>query len=239
MKDVRLVPYIKKLEHSYSFGVFPTIELLENKPGIVVKVLIHSRGKQNSGVQKILSLCQKKGIRTESNDGLIQKIGGNENSYAVGVFMKYKEEIEPGKNHLVLVSPEDTGNLGTMVRTALGFGIKNIAIIRPAVDCFDPKSVRASMGSIFGVKIEYFEDFGEYQKRHDNKCFVFMTDAKKELSEVKFTSPFSLVFGSESAGLDGSYESVGESVFIRQTKDIDSLNLSIAAGIAMYQSFVK
>ncbi len=239
MKDVRLIPYLKKLEHSYSFGVFPTIELLENKPENVVKVLIHSRGKQNSGVQKILSLCQKKGIRTESNDGLIQKIGGTENSYAVGVFMKYKEEIEPGKDHLVLVSPEDTGNLGTMIRTALGFGIRNIAIIRPAVDCFDPKTVRASMGSIFGVKIEYFDYFSDYQKKHDNKCLVFMTNAKKELSEVKFVSPFSLVFGSESAGLEESYKTVGEAIYIKQTKDIDSLNLSIAAGIAMYRSFVN
>jgi len=234
MKDVRIIPYMKKLEHTYSIGVFPTIELLENKPETVVKVLLHSRGKQNSGVQKILGICTRKGIKTEFNDGLFNKIGGNDNSYAIGVFMKYEDKIEIDQNHLVLVSPEDGGNLGTMIRSALGFGITNLAIIRPGVDRFDPKVVRASMGAIFQFNVEYFDDFDTYKRDYKNKCYIFMTSASKELSQIKFTTPYSLVFGSESAGLSSEYENKGELVYIRQSDKVDSLNLSIAAGIAMY-----
>lgn len=235
MKDVRLIPYLKKLEHSYTLGVFPTIELMENKPDQVIKIIFHPRGKQNKGVQKLVSLCLKNNVRTEWNDGLIKKLGGNDNTYAVGVFDKYLGKIETGKNHLVLVNPEDSGNLGTMLRTALAFGVENVAIIRPAVDIFDPKTIRASMGSAFRVNIEYFDDFDAYTKAHQNKCYLFMTDGAKKLHQVVFESPFALVFGGESSGLSKEYRKYGQTVIIPQTDKVDSLNLSIAAGIAMYE----
>ena len=65
------------------------------------------------------------------------------------MFSKYKGEVKKGESHLVLVNPEDGGNLGTMIRTALAFDIHDVAIIRPADDVFDPKVIRSSMGSIF------------------------------------------------------------------------------------------
>lgn len=239
MKDVRLISYLKKFEYSYSFGVFPTIELMENRPRNVIKVLFHPRGKENKGVQKLVSLCAKFGIKTEWNEGLIKKLGGNDNTYAVGVFGKYKDELEKDRNHLVLVNPEDGGNLGTMMRTALAFGISNVAIIRPAVDIFDPKTVRASMGSIFKVNVEYFDNFETYKQSHDNSCFLFMTDGAKKLDEVSFVKPFSLVFGGESSGLAKEYKKYGTTVLIPQSGLVDSLNLSIAAGIAMYSASQK
>jgi len=239
MKDVRLVPYQKKFDYTYSLGVFPTIELLESKVEQVVKVVFNSRGKQNSGVQKLVGLCGKNQIRTEWNDGLIKKLGGGENTYALGVFLKYFEKIDLEKNHLVLVNPEDGGNLGTMLRTALAFGIENVAIVKPAVDVFDPKTVRASMGSIFKLRIEYFTDFESYKKVCKNECYVFMTAGAKNLDDVLFSDRFSLVFGGESAGLPREFAKYGESVVIPQSDKVDSLNLAIEAGIAMYTASTK
>lgn len=234
MKDVRLIPYMKKLEHSYAIGVFPVIELLEKRPETVVKIIFQSRGKGNSGVQKIVDLCKKHNIKNEWNDGTIKKLGGTDNAYAIAAFMKYKDELETGVNQLVLVNPQDAGNLGTIIRSGLGFGIRNFAIIAPGVDVFDPKAVRASMGAVFSVKVQYFVDFEEYQKAHKNNCYTFMVHGKDELSNIKFKSPFALVFGSESAGLPAEYFSLGTPVHIEQTSAVDSLNLSIAAGVAMY-----
>lgn len=236
MKDVRIIPYMKKLEHSYAMGVFPVIELLEKKPAEVVKVIFQSKGKDNSGVQKIVDLCKKHNVRTEWNDGTIKKLGGVDNTYAIGIFMKFKNVLEVGANHVALVNPQDAGNLGTIIRSGLGFGIKDFAIISPGVDLFDPKTVRASMGAVFGVNVEYFTDFEEYSKVHKNHFYTFMVHGKDELSKIKFNAPFSLVFGSESAGLTAEYFSLGTPVYIEQTKDVDSLNLSIAAGVAMYMA---
>lgn len=236
MKEVRLIPYQKKFSYSYSLGVFPTIELMEKHPSSIIKIIFHSRGKQNKGVKRLFDFCLQNKVKTEWNDGLIKKVGGNDNTYAVGVFEKYSNSLKEGNNHLVLVNPEDSGNLGTMVRTALAFDIFDIAIIRPAVDSFDPRTVRASMGAVFTSRIEYFESFNEYQLKYKNSCFVFVTRAKKELSGVNFKRPYSLVFGSESFGLGKEYTGIGESVGIKQTDNVDSLNLAIAAGIAMYQA---
>lgn len=234
MRNVKLTSYQKKFDHSYSFGVFPTLELLTYQPKSVIQVLLHPQGKTNQGVQKIIDLCHQKSIKTIWDSGLIKKIGGLDNTYAVGVFEKYTQTINPETNHIILVSPEDTGNLGTIIRTTLGFGISNIAIIKPAVDCFDPKTVRASMGAIFRINIEYFSDFSDYQKRFSNNLYLFRTDAKHELSSIKFSPPFSLVFGSESSGLSKDFDNLGTDVKISQSQNIDSLNLSIAVGIALY-----
>jgi len=237
MNDVKTVPYQKKFGYSYAFGVFPTIELLENKPKEVIKVMLSSRGKSNSGVQKIISLCSKHQIKTEWSDGLISRIGGNKNTYAVGVFQKYSCKINNEENLIILVSPEDTGNLGTVLRSCLGFGIDNLVIIKPAVDVFDPKTVRASMGSIFKIKFQYFDDFDKYRLEHKNNLYLFMTNGKEELSGVEFTSPFALVFGSESAGLPKEFASLGKSVFVKQSGQIDSLNLASVVAISLYEAF--
>lgn len=65
----------------------------------------------------------------------------------------------------MLHHPSDSGNLGTILRTALGFGLKNIAIIRPAVDSDDPRVVRASMGAAFSLNIRHFDSFEQYSVR--------------------------------------------------------------------------
>ena len=60
--------------------------------------------------------------------------------------------------------------------------------------------------------------------------------SKKKLNETEFVKPFSLVFGNEATGLDDSFLSVGTSVIIAHSDRIDSLNLPIAASIAMYEA---
>ena len=67
-------------------------------------------------------------------------------------------------NHVVLVNPGDMGNMGTIMRTMLGFNYYNLAIIRPGVDVFDPRVLRASMGAMFHLNIEYFDSFEDYGK---------------------------------------------------------------------------
>lgn len=51
----------------------------------------------------------------------------------------------PPARHVVLHNPSDVGNVGTILRSALGFGFRDVAIIRPGVDPFDPRVLRASM----------------------------------------------------------------------------------------------
>jgi RNA methyltransferase, TrmH family len=227
--------YKKDLGYSYTLGFFLTIELLMNKPDHVIEVIISSDTNDQEGLQKVNFLCQKHQISLTVSDKQINILSPKGNCYAIGVFKLYEEEISQAQNHLVLVNPSDSGNLGTMIRTALGFNINNLAIIRPGVDIFDPKAIRASMGSLFSINFSYYDSFEDYEKQHSNHLYPFMLQAKQKLQEVEVQSPFALVFGNEATGLDSSFLDKGTSLIIPHSNRIDSLNLSIAASIAMYE----
>ncbi len=235
--DVQLKSYKKSFEYSYSLGVFPTLELLNFKHDKVIKVVISENSRENQGVMKILDICKKKGIEVEINNKAINRISKKENCYAIGVFEKYETMLNPLKDHVVLVNPSDMGNLGTIIRTILGFNIKELAIIRPAVDIYDPKVVRASMGALFRLHFQYFDDFESYMGSFNHDIYPFMLNAKETIHTVspKGDKPFSLVFGNEGSGLGDEFLDIGTSVIIPHSDEIDSLNLSIAVGIASYE----
>ncbi len=236
---MKLKPYKKDFEYSYAIGVFPTIELLTHRPGEALKILLSSKAERNKGATRIRELCATRGIAIEIADRQVDKLAGNENSYAVGVFRKYENALSATANHLVLVNPTDMGNVGTIMRAMAGFDMLDLALIEPAVDVFDPKAVRASMGAIFQLRFAYFESFAAYRKLFTRNLYPFMTNGAKNLGEVRFESPFALLFGSEGAGLSDEYGSIGTSVTIPQSKRIDSLNLSLAVGIALHKAYTS
>jgi RNA methyltransferase, TrmH family len=233
---MQLKPYKKDFEHSYSFGVFPTLELLEHRADHVTTVLISSKGSKNEGVLKITEICERGRIRIEANDRLVERVSPRENVYAIGVFQKYRERLRKGRDQVVLVNPADMGNLGTIMRTMLGFGMLDLALVRPAADAFDPRTIRASMGAIFQVSFQYFDTFNDYREAFNPNLYPFMTNGKQVLGNLAFARPFSLVFGNESAGLPEEYREMGTSVTIRHRPAIDSLNLPVAVAIALYEA---
>jgi TrmH family RNA methyltransferase len=128
------------------------------------------------------------------------------------------------------------GNVGAIARTMVGLGIANLALIKPAIDIFDPKTVRASMGAVFRLSFEYFDSFGDYRDNFGHNLYPLMTNGRESIDRVRFKPPFALIFGSESHGLSDEYLDAGTSVAIPHSSRIDSFNLSIAAAIAIYES---
>lgn len=234
--DVKFQQYKKEFSYSYAYGVFPTLELLSHRKEEVIKVLLHSKGQNNKGILEIKNISKKNNIPIEIADKLIEKLTASKNNYAIGIFKKYKNELDPKSNHLVLVNPSDMGNMGTIIRTMVGFAITNLVIIKPGADIFDPKVIRASMGALFQVKFSYFESFTLYNNLPRNN-YTFITDATYPLRAITFKKPFSLIFGNESSGLGEEYYHIGTKVKIPQTATIDSLSLPIAAGIALYETY--
>jgi len=229
--------YEKDMDYSYTLGIFPTIELL-NRKSIAVSKIIFSSEINKDIENKIIELCNNK-IEYTYDDKLIKKISDKENCYVIGIFNKYYSNLDLNEPHVVLVNPSNMGNVGTIIRTMLGFNYKNLAIITPSVDIFNPKVIRASMGSIFGVNIKLFSSFDEYKETYNkHKIYTFMTDGKLKLNEIEKDNLVSLVFGNESSGLDESYKNY-ESVVINHSNEIDSLNLTIAIGISLYEFSLK
>jgi len=132
--------------------------------------------------------------------------------------------------------------VGTILRTALGFGVEDVALIRPCVDVFDPRVVRASMGSMFQLRIRTYEDFAAYEAEPPARpLFPFMLAGSRSLPDViaqGIPEKWTLVFGNEGSGLPAEFAHKGQPVRIPSNERIDSLNLSIAAAIGIY-SFTR
>jgi TrmH family RNA methyltransferase len=234
-EHTQIKPYKKDALYSYTLGAFPTYELILSKPEAVLKVLIHSGYTDADGIK---ALCTRSNIPIEVNNKLIGRLSDKENCSVVGVFKKYSCRLAEDKPHIVLVNPSNMGNLGTILRTIVGFGIYDIAIVLPGADIFHPKSVRASMGALFKLNFQLYDSFDDYRSEFNkHELFTFMINKENTQNIKNCPKPrlFSLVFGNEATGLDDSYLNVGTSVMIPQTADVDSLNLTIAVGIGVYE----
>lgn len=237
MFEPKLKRYQKKFEYSYAFGIYPTLDLLKYRKDSVYKVLIKSKTDNSQEIEEIKELCNVNGISLEVQDRAIEKIAFKENTYVVGVFKKYDCDLELDTKHLVLVEPRNMGNVGTIIRTMMGFGFKNLAIVKPAADIFDPKVISSTMGAVFQMNFKYFDSFEEYlEKFPKQNIYPFLLGGSKNIKEVEFKKPFSIVHGNESRGLPEEFKEFGESVYISHTSDIDSLNLSIATGIGLWEA---
>lgn len=240
--DLPLRTYKKEFGHSYTFGVFPTLELVQHRPDAVLRVLVNEAGLKNRGVIKLEEACAQHRITFEVNTRLVERLAPKENAYVVGVFQKYEGTLRRGSDHVLLVNPSDMGNLGTIIRAMLGFGVTDLGILKPGADLFDPRVTRASMGALFAITCHYFDTFDDYRSAYlsnGRALYPFMTDGAITLSDVQFNHPFTLIFGNESAGLSPEYKSAGQSVMIPHSDAIDSLNLTIAVGIALYEAGKK
>ncbi len=237
--------YKKEAEYSYTLGAFPTLELVDAMPEKVIEIIVHSSFTDKELIEE---KCRKvfddgrvgRPIRIRQDDKLIDKISDKENVYVAGIFEKYGCELKKDTRHIVLVNPSNMGNLGTIIRTACGFGYYDLAIIEPAADIFNPKTVRASMGSLFRIRHQKFESFAEYKRQYcdssDRALYPFMLDGSSSLKDAPKPDSecFGLIFGNEATGLPHEFSEYGCPVRIEQTEFVDSLNLTIAAGIGMY-----
>ncbi len=231
-----LEPYSKKLDYSYCLGYYPCLTLLENRPEAAFRLLTSPVG-EGAGVEALRAKCAALGIREESAPRVLRRESGKDNCFAALAFRKYQSRLDPSLPHAVFCQISDGGNLGTALRSAVGFGYTDVAVIKPCVDAFDPHVLRASMGAFFLLRLHVYDTFDEYAREFGGReMYPFMLDGAIPLGEAvaRADKCHSLIFGNEASGLDAGFKTVGQCVKIPQSPKIDSLNLSVAASVAMY-----
>ena len=227
-------PYKKDFDYSYTSGASITVELLKTNPDLVETVYIHSNFNQPD---KIMRLCAQNGIACICDDAVFKRVNQKENLYVLGIFRKFSSMIAANASHVVLVNPGDMGNLGTIIRTLAGFNIHNLAIITPAADIWNPKTIRASMGSFFHMNFQHYESIDKYLEAFPkHKIYTFMLDGELELypGNIPRQQLFSLIFGNEATGLSEHFRHIGTSIKIPQSRLVDSLNLSVSVAVGVY-----
>lgn len=138
---------------------------------------------------------------------------------------------------LVLDRIQDPGNIGTILRTAIAVGLKEVILINGTVDVFNPKAIRAGMGAQFSLKFGYLENLAELKnivKLQQRK--IWLTTPHQGIScytnEFKLANSI-LVFGEEANGIQDF--SVGEKTMIPTLSDIESLNVAQAATVYLFE----
>lgn len=150
-----------------------------------------------------------------------------------------KPEIQNLKDNITLVldAITDPGNMGTIIRTADWFGIKNIICSPQTVDVYNPKVVQAAMGSLFRLNLIYMSltDFlGLNAKQYNIPVFGAHLNGSS-LYTVKLPPSGFLIIGSESHGISSELEKfTGKKITIPlYGKKTESLNAGVATAIIL------
>lgn len=134
----------------------------------------------------------------------------------------------------------DPGNLGTIIRTSDAASAACVIVGKGCADAYNPKTVRATMGSIFHIPIIYVEDLTKvlYQlKSQGLKVIVSHLEGKVSHRDVDYSGPTVLVFGNED---DGVSEGIAEICDIKTVIEMpgasESLNVAVAHGIMIFEA---
>ncbi len=146
------------------------------------------------------------------------------------------------ERHVVLVSPEIHWNTGNIGRTCLGVGAF-LHLIKPLGFSLDQKQVkRAGLDYWPKVKLTVWDDFETFRtclKVEKKEIALFTKTGARSLWELSCSTRMFLIFGSETYGIPHAIRNIygpESTYYIPISKEIRSLNLSTAVGIALYES---
>lgn len=189
---------------------------------------------------------------TVTSQGVIAVVRKPDRGTAADVMQRLSDGIKTSGDVIVLDRLQDPGNIGTILRTAEGAGIKAAIFIKGTCDPFSPKVVRACAGSILRMPIVFCDTAEEFIKiAADTGCKLAVTDVRNGvpyyragLSRAVETpekgtaerSPIALVIGNEGNGVSDTFLKAADIlVNIPMHGKLESLNASVAAALLMYE----
>lgn len=146
-------------------------------------------------------------------------------------------EIDEEEFYLLLDGVRDPGNLGTIIRTCHWFGIKKILASYDTVDCYNPKTVQATMGSLGAVIVEYC-DLPKLIRNHPGMPVYGTLLEGENIFEVETERRGFLVMGNEGTGISENVRKlITKSLNIppATTDHGESLNVAVATAVALTQ----
>jgi TrmH family RNA methyltransferase len=142
--------------------------------------------------------------------------------------------LDQNKSTLVLDNIQDPGNLGTILRTADWFGINQIYCSEHTVDCFNPRVVQASMGSLFRLIINY-GDLSEFLSKQTLPIYGALLEGES-CFKVKIKESAILIIGNEGSGISKEIiTKIQHPITIPRTGNGESLNVAVACGVLLSQ----
>lgn len=141
---------------------------------------------------------------------------------------------------VVLENLQDPGNLGTILRTGEGAGITGVILGRKTVDIFNPKTIRATMGSIFRVPFVYVEDLDRTIgtiREQGVQTYAAHLSGRSCYEGFSFQGGTAFLIGNEGKGLSPEITALADGLLrIPMEGRVESLNAAVAASLLMYEA---
>ena len=150
------------------------------------------------------------------------------------------DNVELGNKILLLDNVQDPGNLGTIIRSAVAFNVDSIVLSPDCVDVYNPKVLRSTQGMIFHIPIivrDLFETIDTI-KKEEIPVYGTRVEFGEDVSSLKEKDKvkYALVMGNEGNGVKRELlEKCDKNLFIDMSEKVESLNVSVAASILMYE----
>lgn len=179
------------------------------------------------------------------SETVMKKIADTETPQGIIAVCRMQEKpleqlLASGRMLLVLDRVGDPGNIGTMLRTADAAGVGGIILLKGTADIYAPKTVRASMGSLFHVPIlsgVAEQEFIDNAKKAGYQLLVTALDGADNLYQADLKGRLAFVMGNEAGGVSVSLlKQADKRVFIPMCGKAESLNVAMAAGIVMFEA---
>lgn len=145
------------------------------------------------------------------------------------------------KNPLLLVAeaPEKPGNIGALLRTADAANVDAVIIANPKSDLYNPNSIRSSVGCVFTTQIAMAssQDVIAFLKQYNFNIFSAILQKSEAYHLQDYTLPTAIVVGTEATGLTQAWRAAAtQNINIPMQGVIDSMNVSVAAGIILFEA---
>jgi RNA methyltransferase, TrmH family len=227
-------------------GIRITEEIFERRC-CVRQLIISPRAAQNERAAMLVDAAMEQGVEVLwVADRVVDYLSETKTSQGVMALIEpetfSEKDLDKGLIPMVVVAHllQDPGNLGTIIRVADAAGAGGLVTTPGTVDFYNPKALRATMGSIFRLptlRTPSLEDFVIKMKSSGYQVIAAMVSARKRYFDVDLTKPTVLLLGQEGAGLPPEAALLtDQKVSIPMSTMIDSLNVASAASVILYEA---
>lgn len=169
---------------------------------------------------------------------IIKKLSSTMTPQGIIGVCKMKESADIiGNHYLLLDNVSDPGNLGTLIRSSIGFGIDTIILSNDSVDIYNEKVMRSTQGAIFNANILYSDLPSVIKRLKEQQVTIIGTSLQSsvDLKEISNLSKYAIVLGNEAKGVRKDILDLTDvNVKIRISEQLESLNVAVAGSIVMY-----
>ena len=217
---------IKKYRDQYGLFLIEGKHLVDEakKSGLLEEVILLD---DNYDFDKKLIVSEKVMKKLSFQDSLPSIMG----------VCKIKDSKLIGSKYLLLDGIQDPGNLGTIIRSSLAFGVDTIVLSKDSVDLYNDKVIRSTQGMIFHINIIRCDLEEVINKiKGDIKIIGTSLGDSTPLRSIDKLERYALIVGNEGNGVKKEILDLCDDIVrIEMNKDVESLNVGVATSIILYE----